>query len=151
MDVSHITLKRLAALVWYMGPVILFLKAAELANNAQEMEPEGWSRSFCWLAGIIVGIIKTRYIFLRSNRKNLARIDSLVDPKLWEFYRVKFFFFLGLMMLFGRILSTVSLGNQTFMVAVAVLDISIGTALFLSSYEFWKQGVFAFSLRRKAT
>lgn len=148
MDVSHITLKRLAALVWYMGPVILFLKAAELANNAQEMEPEGWSRSFSWLAGIIVGIIKTRYIFLRSNRKNLARIDSLVDPKLWEFYRTKFFFFLGLMMLFGRILSTVSLGNQTFMVAVAVLDISIGTALLLSSYEFWKQGVF--SLRSKA-
>jgi hypothetical protein len=145
MNVSHKTLKILAALVWYTGPVILFSKGAALADGAQDLSPEGWSKTFSWLVGIVVGIIKTRYIFLRANRKNLARINALERPKIWEFYRIQFFFFLGLMILSGNLMSTYSQGYHGFMVFVAALDISIGTALLLSSYEFWKQGVFSFS------
>lgn len=145
MNVSHKTLKLLAALVWYTGPVILFSKGAALADGAQELNPEGFGKTFGWLVGIVVGIIKTRYIFLRANRKNLARIDALNTPKIWEFYRIQFFFFLGLMILTGNLLSTYSQGYHGVMVFVAALDISIGTALLLSSYEFWKQGVFSFS------
>ena len=144
MSVTHLTLKRLAALIWYLGPVILFLKGSELAAAAQDMEPDGWSRNFSWLAGVTVGLVKNHFIFTRSNRKNLARIDNLEHPRLWEFFRVRFFISLTLMMLLGRFLSAFSQGNHTFMVTVAVLDISIGTALLLSSVEFWRQGVFSF-------
>jgi hypothetical protein len=148
MNVSHTTLKLLAALVWYIGPVILFTKGADLANQAFDMEPKGWGRQFSWIAGIIVGLIKTRYIFLKSCRKNMTRIDALETPKLWQFYRVRFFFSLGMMMLLGATLSRVSAGNHTFLVFVATLDISIGTALLLSSKVFWEQGVFSFSKAR---
>ncbi|NQV42816.1 MAG: hypothetical protein HQ506_10715 [Candidatus Marinimicrobia bacterium] len=145
MTVSHNTLKLLAALVWYIGPIILFTKGADLANQAFDMEPKGWGRQFSWIAGLTVGLIKTRYIFLKSCRKNMARIDALESPKLWEFYRLRFFFSLGMMMLLGATLSRVSTGNHAFLVAVATLDISIGTALLLSSKVFWEQSVFSFS------
>lgn len=145
MNVSHNTLKLLAALVWYIGPIILFTKGADLANQAFDLEPRGWGRLFSWIAGITVGLIKTRYIFLKSCRKNMARIDALETPRLWQFYRVQFFFALGLMMLLGTMLSRLSAGNHAFLVAVATLDISIGTALLISSKVFWEQSVFSFS------
>lgn len=144
MNVSHLTLKRLAALIWYIGPVILLTKGTDLANQAFEIDPQGWSRLISWSAGITIGIIKTRYIFIKSCRKNMARIDDLSTPKVWQFYRTQFFFFLGLMMIFGATLSRVSAGNYGFLIAVATLDISIGTALFLSSKVFWEQNVFSF-------
>ncbi len=144
MNVSHKTLKLLAALIWYIGPVILFNKGAELASEAYNLEPHGWGRLFSWSAGIAVGLVKTRYIFLKSCRKNLVRIDSLTSPKLGQFYRVQFFIALASMIALGAFLSRASQGNHTFLVAVATLDISIGTALLVSSKVFWEQGVFSF-------
>ncbi len=145
MNISHLTLKRLAALVWYIGPVILFLKGSQLATDAYNLEPDGLGRSISWVAGIIVGLIKTRFIFIKSCRKNMARIDTLITPRVWEFYRIRFFFSLLMMMLLGATLSRLSQGNYTFLVSVAILDISIGTALLISSKVFWEQGVFSFS------
>jgi len=147
MYVSHQTLKILAAVVWYIGPIILFSKGAQLATDAHLLEPDSWGRSFSWLTGIIVGIIKTRYIFNKSNRKNLARIDALEKPRIWEFYKIRFFFALAAMVTLGAFLSRVSQGNHTFLVFVATLDISIGTALLLSSKLFWEQGVFSRSAK----
>ena len=145
MKVSHNTLKIFAAIVWYIGPVILLLKGSELATEAFYLEPEGKGRIISWIAGIAVGLVKTRYIFLKSCRKNMARIDALVTPKWWEFYRIQFFFALASMVVLGAVLSRVSQGNHTFLVAVSILDISIGTALLLSSKVFWEQGVFSLS------
>jgi len=143
MNVSHKTLKLLAALVWYLGPIILFNKGIELANEAHDLEPQGWGRLFSWTAGIVVGLVKTRYIFLKSCRKNLVRIDALASPKLGQFYRIQFFIALILMVLLGATLSRISQGNHTLLIAVATLDISIGTALLVSSKVFWEQGVFS--------
>ncbi len=145
MNVSHKTLKLLAALVWYIGPIILFIKGVDLVNNAYSLEPNGWARPISWGLGLSIGLIKTRYIFLKSCRKNLARIDALTSPKLGQFYRLRFFIALAAMITLGALLSRVSQGNYTFLVAVATLDISIGTALLVSSKVFWEQGVFSLS------
>ena len=145
MNVSHKTLKIFAAIVWYIGPVILLLKGSQLATEALDLEPEGRGPIISWIAGIAIGLVKTRYIFLKSCRKNMARIDALETPKWWEFYRIQFFFALASMIVLGAVLSRVSQGNHAFLVAVATLDISIGTALLVSSKVFWEQGVFSFS------
>lgn len=139
--VSHKTLKILAALLWYVGVFILLTKGSELAQDAQDLAPEKRGQGLAWLGGIVVGLIKTRFIFIKSCRKNLARINALQMPKIWQFYRSRFFVALIMMILLGSFLSRVSQGNYTFLVAVAMLDISIGTALLLSSWEFWKKGV----------
>lgn len=137
MIVSHRTLKVLAAIVWYIGPVILFLKGGDLVRQALEIQPESCALSLSWLLGVSVGVIKTRFIFNKANRKNLTRIDALENPKVWQFYRPQFFLFLFLMMLFGATMSRMAEGSYAFLVSVAVLDISIGTALLLSSWQFW--------------
>ncbi len=116
-------------------------KGSELAANAQDLAPDSSGKCLSWAIGILVGVIKTRLIFIRSCRKNLTRIDGLQEPKLWQFYRYQFFIALGLMLLLGATLSRVSQGNYTYLVAVAALDISIGTALLLSSWQFWKPSV----------
>lgn len=142
MIVSNKTLKILAAIVWYVGPVILFLKGASLANEAMELQPESCGKSISWLLGISIGVIKTRFIFNHANRKNLKRIDELEIPRLWQFYRPQFFLFLFLMMVLGASLSRMAHGSYAFLVSVAALDISIGTALLLSSWQFWTSAGF---------
>ncbi|MCF6238231.1 MAG: hypothetical protein L3J79_05380 [Candidatus Marinimicrobia bacterium] len=142
MIVSHRTLKILAAILWYIGVYILLTKGWELARDAHDLEPTKRGQLISWLGGISVGLVKTRFIFRRSCARNMARIDALEAPKVWQFYRYQFFFALSLMTMLGAFLSRVSQGNHTFLVGVAILDISIGTALLLSSWIFWKQGVF---------
>ena len=141
-NVSHRILKLLAALIWYVGVFILLTKGSELAQDAHELAPEKRGQMLAWLVGIVVGLIKTRFIFIKSCRKNLARIDALQKPKLWQFFRPGFFVALALMILLGATLSRVSQGNYAWLVGIAMLDISIGTALLVSSWQFWKQGVF---------
>lgn len=143
MNVSHKTLKLMAAAVWYIGPIILLNKGASLASDAHDLDPQGWAHSLSWIIGIVVGMIKTRYIFIKACRKNLARIDALLTPKLGQFYRARFFLFMATMITLGGFLSRASQGSFPFLVSIAALDISIGTALLLSSKVFWEQGVFS--------
>ncbi|MEA3287201.1 MAG: hypothetical protein U9Q77_07480 [Candidatus Marinimicrobia bacterium] len=124
---------------------MLLTKGWTLSHAAQTLRPEGFGLIISWMAGISIGLIKTRFIFIKSCKKNMARIDALVSPKLWQFYRYQFFIALVIMILAGSFLSRASQGNHTFLVAVAILDISIGSALLFSSWIFWKQGVFSFS------
>ena len=137
MKVSHKTLKILAVILWYIGVYILLTKGWALSHDAQALRPEGMGLLISWIAGIIVGVIKTRFIFIKSCKKNMARIDAIESPKVWQFYRPQFFIALTVMIMLGAYLSQVSQGNHTFLVAVAILDISIGTALLLSSYWFY--------------
>ncbi len=140
-NVSTQTLKILAAILWYIGVGILLSKGWELAQDAQNLEPEKSGFLISCLGGILIGVVKARFIFIKSCKRNMARIDNLVSPKIWQFYRPQFFIALILMIILGAYLSRASQGNHTFLVAVAILDISIGTALLLSSHVFfvWKK------------
>jgi len=56
MNVSHMTLKILAAITWYIGVLILLTKGAELAQDAHDLEPEGMGKRLAWIIGIVVGV-----------------------------------------------------------------------------------------------
>lgn len=135
--------KILAALLWYIGGIILTLKGSELLFEAEALTSGlFWS----WLAvigGLFFGGLKAKYIFSKSCRKNLARIDALDNPKVWQFYRPKFFLFLALMIATGATLSRMAQGNFPFLIGVAMLDYSLATALLGSSVIFWKERAFA--------
>jgi hypothetical protein len=141
MTVSRRTLKILAAVVWYVGGVVLFLKAGSLLVEANALRPGAHWLLFAVAAGALIGGVKARFIFNRSCRKNLARIDALSDPRIWLFFRPWFFFFLLLMIATGATLSRTAHGNYPFLIGVAVLDFAIGTALLASSYVFWRQKI----------
>ncbi len=137
--VSGRSLMLLAALVWYVGCIVLLLKAGSLLMAANSMRPtENWS----WLAvfaGLIIGSMKAKFLFNKSCQKNLDRIAALSRPRIWQFFRPGFFVALMVMILIGTRLSALAHNNYLLSISVAILDISIAVALVVSSHIFWKQ------------
>ena len=133
------TLKILAALVWYSGAFVLSFKSIIMLTEAQTINP-GQTRT--WLtviAGLIFGAIKAKYLFTKVCIKNLNRIDALKKPKLWDFYRLRFFIFLLTMIVMGNFISRHAHGNYSMLVNMALIEISLATALLGSSFCFWKK------------
>jgi hypothetical protein len=142
MKTSQKTLVILAAIVWIVGGMMLFRSGVELINLAMDLRPEV---SWHWLAillGIGLGIFQALTIFTRSCRKNIQRIRSLKEPKIWQFFRPGFFLALALMISTGIVLDRFSKGHYFFMLVVAVLDFALTISLWGSSYIFWTEGNF---------
>ncbi len=143
MITSAQTLKILAALLWYLGSAMLGLKGGSLLLEAEMLKPE---QNWTWRAiviGLFIGGLKGKYLFSKSCKKNLARIDLLDKPKVWQFFTPRFFLSLAIMIAAGATLSRMAHNNYIFLLSVAILDISIATALIGSSYVFWKQKAFS--------
>ena len=90
-------------------------------------------------SAVLIGGIKAKYLFTKICIKNLNRIDALKKPKLWEFYRVRFFIFLITMIVLGNFISRHAHGNYSMLVTMALIEISLATALLGSSFCFWKK------------
>lgn len=138
-DTSRRTLKLLAALVWYTGAIVLFIKSTGLLLDAEGVNPD---QPWTWLAvlsGLALGGIKTKYLFNRLCLKNLSRIMALKQPKLWHFYRVHFFIFLFSMISLGAFISRLAQGDYSMLIAVAIVELSVATALLGSSGCFWRE------------
>jgi len=132
------TLKLLASLVWYSGAVVLSFKSSMLLSEAHNIEPNLLWIALAVLAGLMIGFIKAKYLFSRLCIKNLTRIEALQQPKLWQFYRTRFFFFLLAMIILGSFISQLAHGNYTTLLTMAIIEVSLATALFGSSHCFWK-------------
>ena len=140
-DISHRALKLLAAFVWYSGVVALLIKSTSLLLAAKKIHPEESDIWLTILGGVVLGVIKAKYLFRRLCLKNLKRIDALVDPKLWHFYRIHFFIFLFTMVTLGSLLSrsALSQGNYSMLLVMAFVELSVGIALLGSSHCFCKK------------
>ena len=136
LAVSKKTLTVLSGIVWLSGAIVLLLKGASLFAQAIALKPnESWS----WLAiaaAMLIGTVKAKYLFSKFCRKNLDRIDALDDPQLWQAFRPAFYIFLTAMVLLGATLSRLAIGNYPALMAVVILDISIGIALLGSMRNF---------------
>ncbi len=136
-QVSHVTLRTLSAIVWYIGGTILVLKGGSLLFEAEALSP---GRLWTWLAipiGLLLGGLKAKFRFTKNCRRNLARIDALEQPKIWQFFTPVFFLLLALMISAGATLSRLSHGNYPALIGVGILDLSIASALLGSSIGFW--------------
>jgi len=141
LKTSHMVLRILCAMVWYIGVLVLTVKSSSLML---EVYRGGTHQSWVILSfgiGIAIGWFKAEYLFERLCIKNLKRIDSLKNPRIWQFYRPRFFFFLFLMILSGRYLPVVIQGDSFMLTLLAILELSIATALLISSRCFWKTRV----------
>ena len=139
-SVTKNTLKIISAVVWLSGAIVLVWKSVSLYAQADALQPgEIWS----WLAvaaAILLGVIKAQYLFGGFCRKNLTRIAALENPKLWHAFRPGFYVFLTTMILLGALLSKLAAGNYPALLALVVLDVSIGVAL-LGSMRVFSQPI----------
>lgn len=126
----------LAGLSWIIGGGAVFAKGVSLLLDAGSLEP---THNWHWLTvvgGLIIGGMKARSTFVPSCRRNLARIAALERPHVWQFFKPIFFVALAGMISAGVLLSHLAQGNYIFLIGVAFLDLTIGTALLGSSYVF---------------
>jgi hypothetical protein len=139
ISVSRRTLKILAAIAWYIGGIVLLLKGASLLLEAEQLRPSGFWPWPATAIGLLLGGLKAKFIFIRSCRRNLDRIAALQQPKIWQFFRPVFFAALAVMILAGAVLSRLAHNGYPWLIGVATLDLALATALFGSSYIFWKR------------
>ena len=137
MKTNKQVLKILAALVWYIGGVMLLRGGVELIWQAHELKSGTFWPWIFIPGGLILGFIQARTIFSRSCRNNLQRISDLDDPRLWQFFRPGFFLALAVMISSGILLDHWSQGNYFLMLGVAALDIALTLSLWGSSTVFW--------------
>lgn len=142
MKISRQTLIIIAALIWYIGGIILLFKGGHLIYGALELRPLSLWPYAALGSGILLGLIKSKYIFIRSCRENIKRIKKLASPKPWQFYSPGFILFLLIIMPTGAVMSRLAAGNFLWLLIVSVLDLAIATALLTSSYIFWKKETF---------
>ena len=87
---SNRTLKMFAAITWYLGGGVLLLKGISMLREARSLDPGSAWPGAAVAAGALAGSVKIKYIFDKSRRKNLNRIDGLSEPKFWQFFRPVF-------------------------------------------------------------
>lgn len=137
MHVSHAIVRLVAAAVWYGGSIALVLKAWALLDAAHTLRPSRTAVLAIVAAGIVLGALKARFFFLPACRRNLRRIAALRRPQPWQCYRPAFFAFLALMIGLGTTLSRAAAGSHGLLLGVALLDLSIATALLGGGLGFW--------------
>lgn len=136
---SNRTLIILAAMLWYGGVVALGLKSSNQLLQAARLGAD-----FIWLnlaivSGLILGAIKAKYLFSRLCQRNISRIRGLENPRPWQFFRGRFFVFLGMMIFMGKFLAWLAQGKKVGLMLLGGLEISIASALLFSSYCFWQK------------
>ena len=139
LNTSTQTLRILAALVWFSGAVVLFIKGFGMFFEAEQLNPGQLGTWLALSAGLLLGSIKARYLFSRLCIKNLMRIEALAKPKLWNFYRVRFYAFLLVVSLSGLYVSQQAHGDYSMLIVMIIIDLSLATALLASSSCFWKK------------
>ena len=123
----------------------MLVKGFSLLAEAYSLKPEQYWPWLAVVVGPVIGSVKGKFVFRKSCLKNLARIDALNQPKIWQFFKPWFFLVLVIMILFGATMARLAhtQHNYYFLIGVAIVDIDIGIALLWSSYMFWKEKAFS--------
>ena len=96
LNTTKINLMKLAALVWFAGVFILLYKSTVMVIEAVDIGAPLSVAVFTMITGMVIGLVKAKYLFIPLCKKNIKRISGLKSPKIWQFYRLRFFFFLVL-------------------------------------------------------
>jgi hypothetical protein len=137
LTTSKQNLKTLAALIWFMGGVVLMLKGWRLLIDAYRLNSNAIWPGLVVILGLIVGGLKARFVFGRFCQTNLNRIEALARPAIWQCYRPRFYAFLLLMVLTGSLLSYMAQDNFAWLIGVSLIDFSLAFALIGSGHTFW--------------
>jgi hypothetical protein len=131
-------LKNLAATLLIFGGVALFIKGYLSLKEANQLSPNMEIISVIMAGAFIIGLLKSRYLISKFNRKNIERINKLENPKIYQFYQPSFFFFLALMIIVGQTSSILASGSYIALLIIGGINLTLSTALLKSSVVFLK-------------
>jgi hypothetical protein len=131
-----------AAIIWYGGGISLLFKGGVLIKNVYAIDAQSIWAYLAPILGIMIGLLKGRFLFSKSCEKNINRIKALSNPRIWQCFRPGMLIFLAIIIPTGAWMSRAAAGNLTFLCLVGALDLSIACALLSSSIIFWKHKAF---------
>jgi len=134
MKVSHLTLIIIAAFVWYSGGIALLLKGSALIKSAYAIDSQTIWTFAAPLLGVIAGLLKGKFLFSKSCKKNIKRIRALGNPRVWQCFRPGMLIFLAIIIPTGAWMSRAADGHYTFLCLVGAIDLSI---FFFFSHQAW--------------
>ena len=130
---------QVAGLIWIIVGVFLIYRGSGLYNLAvTEQNTSKETIIISLLLGIVLGIIKGKFVLSKTARRNRDRINQLTPPlKIHNIFSGSFYGFIVGMMALGFLLRTFNayLGGY---VVVAAIYCGIGMALIAASYVYWK-------------
>ena len=101
LSITVLNLKLLYIFIWLSGGLVLLAKSYALFTAASKIQPDTLNISVAVAAGLLIGLLKIIFIFSNSCRRNLNRIETLTQPKVWQVLRPGFMLFLILMIILG--------------------------------------------------
>ena len=123
----------------------MLFKGGALIKNVHAINAQSIWTYLSPILGIMIGLLKGRFLFSKSCEKNIKRIKALTDPRIWQCFRPGMLICLGIIIPTGAWMSRAAAGNLTFLCLVGTLDLSIACALLSSSIVFWKHKAFSSS------
>lgn len=140
MQITKTALINLAAFIWFFGGIVLVTKGCMMLKAAFALDPLMLWVVVAFIGGIIVGLIKARFIFTHALKKNLKRIQGLSLPVYpWQCYRIGFFIFLAVVITLSKFMTEWSSGHFVYILLIAALDLSIATGLLSTGFLFWRK------------
>jgi len=140
MQITKTFLINFAAFIWFCGGVVLVIKGCVMLKAAFALDPLMLWVVVTSAVGIIVGLIKAKFIFIHALKKNIKRIGNLSLPVYpWQCYRVGFFIFLAVVITLSKFMTSWSEGHFVYILLIAALDLSIATALLSTGFLFWQK------------
>ena len=136
-NTSRKTLINISAVVWVVSAIILLIKGILLLKAAHIISESITIISVVVISALLIGLLKSKLVMIKFCRKNISRINNIAKPKMYQFFEIKFFIFLALMILTGITLSRFAAGDYSFLLAIGGLDFALSTALFSSSMVFF--------------
>ncbi len=115
----------------------MLFKGGALINNAYTIDTQAIWTYIAPIIGIIIGLLKGRFLFSKSCEKNIKRIKLLPTPRIWQCFKPGMLIFLAVIIPTGAWMSRAAAGNYPFLCLVGALDLSIACALLSSSIVFW--------------
>jgi hypothetical protein len=132
-----------AAIIWYGGGISLLFKGGALIKTGHALDAQSIGIVFAPILGMLIGLLKGRFLFSKGCEKNITRIKALGDPRIWQCFRPGMLIFLAIIIPAGAWMSRAAAGNWTLLCLVGALDISIACALLSSSIVFWRRKAFS--------
>ena len=130
---------QIAGFIWVIVGGILIYRGSGLYNLAvTEQNASKETIIISLILGIVLGIIKGKFVLSKTARRNCDRINHLTPPlKILNIFSGSFYGLIAGMMALGFLLRTFNnyLGGY---VVIAAIYCGIGVALIAASYVYWK-------------
>ena len=137
---SRQLLTQIAGFIWVAVGLFLIYRGSGLYQLAiQEQNSNQETIIISLTLGIVLGIIKGKFVLSKTALRNRNRINQLIPPlKFYNVFSGSFYGFIAGMMLLGFLLREFNsyLGGY---VVVAGIHCGIGMALIVASRVYWKK------------